>query len=210
VRQAMPSWARGAESSGWRGSADRLVHVRGVGGAESSVRTRYWWEPETGILSARVGVAAGGGEAVGVHVLGDDGSWLTLDVVGGRLRAIEVAIWPRVRAMRCFSPPPADREASISVIGGRAAVEVCGAVSAYASPGGAYHFRVGARPAALVWRAGRDVLLEASACGSLAGVWLLNVPPSPDSRDHDDRPHQGRPQADPAGGDEAGGDRRGD
>jgi hypothetical protein len=95
-----------------------------------------------------------------------------------------------VRLVRALAPPRVASEVAITLSGGGTAAELCGVVSAYAERGGgAYHFRLGVERAVTVWRAGRDVLLEATACGSLAGVWLLNVPPSPESRDHDDRPH---------------------
>ena len=41
------------------------------------------------------------------------------------------------------------------------------------------HFRVGARRDVRTVRVGRDLLLEVDSQSRVAGLWLLNVPPSP-------------------------------
>ncbi len=176
-----------------------MERADGAGGAAAAAR--YCWDVETGILSARLAPAGSrarvaesrrAGPASCVHVIGDDGSWLSLDVANGRVRGVEIAVWPPVRLVGALEPPPVAGDAVVAVAGGGGAgsCEVTGAVVVHADRARRhYRFRVGAARAAEVLRAGRDVLLEATAEGSLAGVWILNVPPSPATRDHDDRPH---------------------
>jgi hypothetical protein len=41
------------------------------------------------------------------------------------------------------------------------------------------HFRVGKRRDTRTVRLGRDLLMDVDLQGRIAGVWLLNVPPSP-------------------------------
>ncbi len=43
------------------------------------------------------------------------------------------------------------------------------------------HFRVGARRDVRTVRVGRDLLLEVDSQSRVAGLWLLNVPPFPNS-----------------------------
>jgi hypothetical protein len=43
------------------------------------------------------------------------------------------------------------------------------------------HFRVGAQRDVRTVRVGRDLLLDVDPQSRIAGVWLLNVPPFPDT-----------------------------
>ena len=57
----------------------------------------YRWDVDTDILLARLDVADGdAGRSGSVELEGTDGAWLILDVVHGRIRGVEVAVWPEV------------------------------------------------------------------------------------------------------------------
>jgi hypothetical protein len=139
----------------------------------------YRWDAATSILSARIGAGQGGGSMVAVE--GRDGSWLTLDVAGGALAGIEVAVWPRVRHLGQVAPPPDIRDAAISVGGdadgfGHASTPI----TVDADPGErTFHFRLAPATPTRTLRIARDVLIDVDHRSRLAGLWLLNVPPCP-------------------------------
>lgn len=165
----------------------RVIPAAG-GAAPSSAAVDYRWDADTSILTANVRAshrAATGGpspnsESLGVG--GDDGSWLVLDVANGMLRGVEVAVWPDLRRCGSLVPPAVVEDATVRLTApaGGAAVELDAAMLAESDAGArTIHFRLGRAPAARAVRIARDVLVDIDAGGSLAGLWLLNVPPSP-------------------------------
>ncbi len=146
----------------------------------------YRWDRDTDILSARLRTeVAAEGVAGAVELSSDDGSWLILDVNAGRIRGVEVAVWPDVTTRASLAPPSpvAAGRAVVRQTGGadeQAALHVAAALTAEADQSEAtIYFRVGTRRAARPVRVGRDLLFELDADDGLAGVWLLNVPPFP-------------------------------
>lgn len=165
----------------------------------------YRWDADTEILSASlVGADAADGRATeagaaradgdgpagasgSVEVEGVDGSWLTLDLAAGRVRGVQVAVWPTVRRSSSLEPPAASpARAAVALAVGRedlVSFEVSTRLAAVSdSAARTFHFIFGsartARPATAA-RIARDVVLELDAQQRLAGLWLLNVPPCP-------------------------------
>jgi len=144
----------------------------------------YRWDRDTDILSARLRTEAViEGAAGAVEVAGDDGSWLILDVSAGRIRGVEVAVWPDMTTRPALAPPApvatgralvraSDDESAAFFVATALTVETDQAERTL-------HFRVGSRRDARPVRVGRDLLFELDADDRLAGVWLLNVPPFP-------------------------------
>lgn len=174
---------------------------------------RYRWDADTDILSAECeppADAAPAGAAVrenaaveappgaarsgAIEVEGDDGSWLSLEVVRGRIAGVQVAVWPTVRRRRTLDAPGAPPCAAFAV-GGRGAadapvaLEVSGSVAAETdAQERTFHFRFGPPRETERARIARDVVLEIDRRQRLAGLWLTNVPPlahdpSPDAPD---------------------------
>lgn len=146
----------------------------------------YRWDTDTDILTATVAAgAAAEGMSGSVEMEGQDGSWLIFDVHAGRIRGIEVAVWPDVRKVSDLAPP-ADAAAGRVTIPARrsqpglAAVEVDTQLVARSDRAErTIHFRLGAgRPARSV-RVAQDLVLDIDDRGRIAGVWFLNVPPFP-------------------------------
>lgn len=54
------------------------------------------------------------------------------------------------------------------------------------------HFRLGVMRDTRTVRIARHILLDIDRRDRIAGLWLLDVPPIPPTRDHDHRSHQGR------------------
>jgi hypothetical protein len=160
---------------------------------------RYQWDPDTDILSATVDAppdgAAGAvreGAPAAVHsgaieVEGTDGSWLTLEIVRGRIGGVQVAVWPTVRRRTALTPPAAPACAAFAQaeegaaaapgpvsleLSARVAVETDGAERIF-------HFLIGPPRPTETARIAADVVLELDSRRRLAGVWLLNVPPFP-------------------------------
>ena len=169
----------------------RVVAERAPSGRGAAVD--YRWDADTSILTASLrarrssaagATAGGGGESLGVGDPG--GSWLVLDVDDGALRGVEVAIWPDLRH-RGTLLPPADVEDAVVCLAPPAdggAVELESALLAECDAAErTIHFRLGRAAGARAVRIARDVLVDIDAGGALAGLWLLNVPPSPSPPD---------------------------
>jgi hypothetical protein len=146
----------------------------------------YRWDADTDILLARLqGAETNVGMSGSVDFQGADGSWVILDVAGGRIRGVEVAVWPDVHKRTGLSAPATIEEGSVVIPSrasqpGIAAVEVEVPLMAEAnSDHGVIHFRVGARRDVRSIRIGSDLLLDIDQQNRIAGLWLLNVPPSP-------------------------------
>ncbi len=151
----------------------------------------YRWDPDTDILSAqlsrppkREGGAEGMSGSVGLE--GSDGSWLILDVHDGRIDSVEVAVWPDVRALLSFAPPTRIEDAHVVVPARRSQPDIAsvemGTRMIVAEADHAqrnFHFRMGKVKETRTIRLGRDLLLDLDEKSQIAGLWLLNVPPSP-------------------------------
>jgi hypothetical protein len=148
----------------------------------------YRWDADTDILSASLrtnGVSEGLTGSIDSE--GADGAWLMLEVMAGRLRAVEVAVWPDVRTIASLVAPAPVGFASLQVPSrsahvGEDALEVDTPIRAVADEEErTIHFRIGpVRPSRALLVA-KDLLVEVDAHSKLAGLWLLNVPPFPQS-----------------------------
>lgn len=145
----------------------------------------YRWDTDTDILVAMLrpaGVSEGVSGSLDFE--GSDGSWLTFELVGGRLAAIEVAVWPDVKSVEALHPPEPDGAARVRIpqqgSEALAAMEVDTAIRAVAdAPERTIHFRIGPTRASRAVHVARDLLLEIDAKQRIAGLWFLNVPPFP-------------------------------
>src|SRR5689334_25023037 len=79
------------------------VQIEPPRGATPSVS--YTWDTDTDILSAQVDGSAPEGPVATVELQGHDGSWMIFDVKGGRVRGVEVAVWPDVRKLPALEAP---------------------------------------------------------------------------------------------------------
>ena len=146
----------------------------------------YRWDTDTDILTANVrSVAAGEGLSGTVGLEGADGAWLNLDVTGGRINGIEVAVWPDVRTVPTLSPPERIEDAQVTIPARHArpelaSIEVDTPLQAVADQAERIiHFTLGSARAARTLRLASDILLDVDQRGEIAGLWLLNVPPFP-------------------------------
>ena len=154
--------------------------------AVSVPAVEYRWDADTDILTARLRGANGrSGMSGSVELEGTDGSWLILDVAAGCIDGVEVAVWPDVHKRRGLAPPAAEDARVVVPSTGDArevaAVEVQTRLLAEADDAHrVFHFRLGKpRPVRTV-RLGRDLLLDVDPeTLRIAGLWMLNVPPSP-------------------------------
>ena len=154
--------------------------------SETCPGVEYRWDADTDILLARLqGAEANVGMSGSVDFQGADGSWVILDVAGGRIRGVEVAVWPEVHKRAGLAAPATIQEGRVLIPSrasqpGIAAVEVEVPLMAEADAArGVIHFRVGARREVRSIRIASDLLLDIDQQNRIAGLWLLNVPPSP-------------------------------
>lgn len=146
----------------------------------------YRWDADTEILSAMLrGPAVGEGLTGSLDIEGSGGAWLTLELTDGRLRAVEVAVWPDVKSVATLQPPESPASARLRVPTrsshpGLAAVEVDTAIRAVADAAErTIHFRIGPTRASTPVRVAQDLLVEVDGRSRIAGLWFLNVPPFP-------------------------------
>jgi hypothetical protein len=160
------------------------VQVEPAGGAPASVD--YRWDTDTAILTAHLPEPGeGAGLSGSVELAGNDGSWLILDMKGGRIRGVEVAVWPDVQKHAGLHPPAEVEAARVTVPARKshapvAVVQMDAALVAEANPEeSVIHFKLGGHRATRTVRIARDVLVDLDEHEVLAGLWLLNVPPFP-------------------------------
>ena len=146
----------------------------------------YTWDADTDILSAQlIPASAGAGMSGSVGLEGIDGSWVILDVAGGCIKGVEVAVWPDVRRISSLAPPPVVEDARV-VVPARASqpniasLEMQTHLIAEADAARRnFHFRLGKPRLARTIRVARDLLIDVDDKSQISGLWLLNVPPCP-------------------------------
>ena len=168
---------------------DVIVRVEPATAALPAVK--YRWDKDTEILTVHIAGPTGkaatdaaSGLSGSVELEGMDGSWLMLEVEGGFLRSIEVAVWPEVHTLASLAPPPSVADVVLRVPArpsqpGLASMEVTAPLRAETDPSErTIHFALSPKRARTV-RVARDVLIDLSDRDAVTGVWLLNVPPFP-------------------------------
>lgn len=163
------------------------VRVERHAGSPSGVE--YRWDADTEILTANVGAdlsqpANGASGSLGLE--GTDGSWVILDVAGGHIKGVEVAVWPDLRKIKSLAPPPVVEDARISLPdadaqGAVASLEMDTSLLGESDPAKrTIHFRLGKPRRVKTVRIAQDLLIDIDSRSRIAGVWLLNVPPCPE------------------------------
>jgi hypothetical protein len=144
----------------------------------------YRWDPDTEILSAQLTPRAEGkGMSGSVELEGSDGSWLILDIAGGRINGIEVAVWPEVQIRNALKPTGTTEDGNVVVPSRKsqpdlASLEVETPLIAESDETErVFHFTLGRPKKVRTIRCASDVLVEVDASNHLVGLWLLNVPP---------------------------------
>ncbi len=162
------------------------VAVQLAPAAGTAPNVEYRWDADTDILTAHLtGVPSGQGMSGSVGIEGKDGSWLILDVAAGRISGIEVAVWPDVHKRPNLTAPTVVEDALVVIPArasqpGVASLEMDATLMAEADgKKRVIHFRVGPRRDVRTVRLGTDLLLDVDPQNRIAGLWLLNVPPSP-------------------------------
>ena len=165
------------------------IAVRVEPGVPDATDVIYRWDPDTDILTANMpAAAASDGMSGSVGIEGSDGSWLVFDVNRGRIRSVEVAVWPPVRKRSELHAPGNAEAAQVTVPlpssrAEVAAIEIDTLLGAESSADRrVIHFTVGRPRLTRPVRIARDVLLDIDSQSRLAGVWLLNVPPNTGSQ----------------------------
>ncbi|MGH7717532.1 MAG: hypothetical protein ACREON_01640 [Gemmatimonadaceae bacterium] len=160
------------------------VQVESAASALSPVE--YRWDADTDILTASMrNGSRGEGMSGSVELAGSDGSFVMLDVKGGRIQAVEVAVWPDVRKVAQLLPAANIQDADVIVPARRsqsgvALLEVDTPLVAEADQGErTIHFKLGSARPSRTLRIADDILIEVDDHTTIIGIWLLNVPPFP-------------------------------
>jgi hypothetical protein len=170
---------------GWRNTVSIAVRVEPI--QETPGDVEYRWDTDTDILTANLRARVESEGASGsVEIEGTDGSWLILDLNGGSIHGVEVAVWPQVRKRSTLAPPGDLTDGRIMVGGddnGIAAIEMNTALLAEADDAErTIHFRLGPSRQTKTVRIARDILIDVDGRDRIAGVWLLGVPPFPEAQ----------------------------
>ena len=161
------------------------VRVEPLQGTPSDVE--YRWDTDTDILTANLRTrVVSEGTSGSVEIEGSDGSWLILDLNGGSVHGVEVAVWPEVRKRSSLSLPGEITDGRVMVGGegnGIASIEMNTALAAEADDAErTIHFKLGPSRQTKTVRIARDILIDVDGKDRIAGVWLLSVPPFPDAQ----------------------------
>jgi hypothetical protein len=151
----------------------------------------YRWDTDTAILIANFpnGSTAAAGMSGSIEISGTDGSWLILDVQGGYLEGVEVAVWPEVTRVPALRPPAGVASGRVRVSAERqepgvALLQMETTLAAEADQDETVvHFKVGSGDPARTLRVARDVLVDLGDGEAINGIWLLNVPRFPDDEE---------------------------
>ncbi|HET7565055.1 MAG TPA: hypothetical protein VFJ96_08685 [Gemmatimonadaceae bacterium] len=152
------------------------------------VPVEYRWDVDTAILIATFREPNNGANGVSgsIELAGKDGSWLILDLQGGSLGGVEVAVWPDVKHVTSLAPPSGVESVRMVVATTREKPGVTllqmdtTLIAESDQEEHVIHFRIGSTPAARTVRIARDVLVDLSEQQTLRGIWMLNVPRFPD------------------------------
>lgn len=147
----------------------------------------YRWDTDTDILTANLRArVVSEGASGSVEIEGSDGSWLILDLNGGSIHGVEVAVWPEVRKRATLTPPSEVTDGRVmvgSTDNGIAAIEMNTALAAEADDAErTIHFRLGPMRQTKTVRIATDILIDVDGKDRIAGVWLLAVPPFPEAQ----------------------------
>ena len=146
----------------------------------------YRWDTDTAILTASLADNAYADGASGsVELAGSDGSWVILDVRGGRIHGVEVAVWPDVKKLSALRVPADTVRGRLLVPsagskGGVAMMQMDTTLIAESDQSEqTIHFRLGAGRHVRTVCIARDILVDLDESDTIRGIWLLNVPPFP-------------------------------
>ena len=161
------------------------VRIEPLAGTPSDVE--YRWDTDTDILTANLRArAVSEGTSGSVEIEGPDGSWLILDLNGGSVHGVEVAVWPEVRKRSSLTVPGEVTDGRVMVGGnddGIASIEMNTALAAEADEAErTIHFKLGPSRQTTTVRIARDILIDVDGKNRIAGVWLLAVPPFPEGQ----------------------------
>lgn len=146
------------------------------------------WDPETDILTGGIKRSSAKGTpglTGSVELEGSDGSFVLLDVAAGKIRGVEVVVWPDVRTVPALAPPEEAKSGDVELPGRRsqpavAAVEVEATLAIDTNANeSVFHVRVGPQRAVTPVRVADGLLVEVGEDEELAGLWLADVPPFP-------------------------------
>ncbi len=146
------------------------------------------WDDETEILSGAVSVdRAGAGYTGTVELNDDDGSVAVLDINAGVLCGLDIVVWPEVTTLAGLAAPVDARHGQVVVPSraakrGVAALEYDATLSVSADPAErTFHLRIGTRRPVEPIRIADHFVVEVDGAQRLAGFWLEEVPPPPNS-----------------------------
>lgn len=167
--------------------------VRGYGAQIAPIvgelpRVDFQWDAETEILSGVLqGVEPARGLTGSIELEDAKGAVITLDFQEGVLRALEIVVWPPTSTVEGLAPAPAQEQGRLVVPSrpsqpGIAVVEVDLPLGAERSPDeSVVHLRVGRSRGEDRVALADHLIVEFDKTGELAGFWLLDVPPFPES-----------------------------
>ena len=160
------------------------ARVEPLGGSLPSIAWR--WDPETDILSgAFKGNRKSGGLTGTVELTDAEGSVAVLDVNNGVICGLDVVVWPEVTSHSDIQVPAQLTEGRVVLASGgsRAAVssvEVDTSLSVETNATeSVFHLRIGPKRAVEAVKVADRLCIEVDQQGTLAGFWLLDVPPFP-------------------------------
>lgn len=143
---------------------------------------RWNWEPETDILGGTFLVPGSTGFTGPVEISDDDGSVVVIDVAGGVICGLDVAVWPEVVMVPDLAPP-LEAPTGQALVPARPRPDADDPDTTLSmaadAEGRVYHLRIGTRRTVDVVRVADHLWVEVDRRHHLAGLWATGVPLRP-------------------------------
>ena len=159
--------------------------------AAAAVPAVVWhWDDETDILSGGFApTSTGRGPTAALELTDEEGAIIVLDVVDGVLCGLYIVVWPDIVTDPDLAVPKDALSGRLYIPEATAelpAIEVdAPLLMATSMDESIIHLRVGAARPTSVVRIADHLLVEMDASHTLAGFWLLEVPPLPPLAEED-------------------------
>ncbi len=146
------------------------------------------WDAETDILSGSFR-AASSSRLDGTIELNDiEGAIAVLDIADGAVSGLDIVVWPEVTTSRTLLLPTSVDSGRLvlgaAVTERTTSFEVESPLAMRTNAGeNLYHLRLGEQRVARTVRVADQLLVELDPDGTLAGCWLIGVPPFPSLED---------------------------
>ena len=150
----------------------------------------FRWDSKTEILAGKMTLQSGSSpDSRTMELGGSRGSYLSLDLIDDVIAGLEVVVWPEGDVVDRLQAPTVDERGMLKVTDGGSGndpsvVELGRPLSCLRTADeSTVYLRLSGAKSQMVIAVADNLLAEIGSGGQLAGLWLLNVPPFPGTKE---------------------------